>query len=446
VEDVSDARGLVESVLVGRIAVRPAERTQFLTRLRELTRTGNVRVVGTLRADRETELWASPLGKIWDRARFPLADMTQDELREAIEIPAEQQGLTFEPPAMVDRLINAVMTMPGALPLLSFTLHKLYVDCLQRASNDRKLVELADTGAASIGRALREHTDRIYAGFDDATRDTMRRVLVRMVSVTGGAISRRRVPICELELAEPVERARVHAVLDALTGRTEEHDLERTPPTAEPLAAHSLRLAVRGGSRGGGFVELAHDAVVRDWPQFRAWLRDASDDLPLHRAVTASADQWAGDRRHAGYLWRDDPRLPLAERLLASPHLLNQLETAFLVQSRAARHRRNLNVLRAAIAIAVTGAVLAGIMRDRDSAAEQRHLASEHERLIETQRALAQSQRERDRLQHQLKTCPRAPDSPGLPPAFGDSPEPPVATPVDPPADPPGLRPAASPR
>lgn len=306
-----------------------ADRAAFLVRMRELALDG-VRIVATLRADLETALSSCPG---WERARFPLADMTQDELREAIEIPAAINALTFEPPAMVDRLINSVMAMPGALPLLSFTLHKLYVDCLRRGAHDRKLIE--QTGDGGVTRPLREHTDRLYAALDGPTRATMRRVLLRMVSVHGGTLARRRVSMAELEAADPDERSRIRAVLDALTGRDRETDFECTPP---PIAeAHSVRLVVRGGSRTGGFVELAHDAVVADWPQFRAWLADAGDAVALQRAVTESTTQWISDRHHAGYLWRYDPRLPLAERLLAGPHQLSQSETAFITASRHAR-------------------------------------------------------------------------------------------------------------
>ncbi|TMQ03345.1 MAG: hypothetical protein E6J91_47405, partial [Deltaproteobacteria bacterium] len=315
---------------------RSKERNPFLARLLEITTPGDLRVVGTLRADLETELWSSPLGKTWENVRFPLGDMTQSELREAIEAPADQKVLTFEPPEMVDRLINTVVSMPGGLPLLSFTLHKLYVDCLRRANNDRKLIELDETGAGGIALALREHTDRIYASFDAATRDTMRRVLLRMVTVKGGTISRRQLPLTELEFADHQECERVQTVLDALTGRSGEI---AEPAASDPGATgYGVRLAVRGGSLDGGFIELAHDAVVRDWPQFRSWLRDASEgDLLLQRAVTASATLWVRENRHAGYLWRGDPRLALAlSRLAETPHQLNESEADFVVSSRAA--------------------------------------------------------------------------------------------------------------
>lgn len=335
--DAETAPGTTRVVIVDQleeVCLAPG-RNGFLARLGELARDG-VRVVATLRADLETALSSSPLAACWHRARFPLAAMTQDELRAAIEIPAAINALTFEPPAMVDRLINSVMAMPGALPLLSFTLHKLYVDCLRRGAHDRKLIEPGDGG---VTRALREHTERLYAELDDATRATMRRVLLRMVVVHGGTIARRRVAIAELDAPDPVERSRIRAVLDALTGRDRESDFESTPP-AVAERVHSVRLAVRGGSPTGGFVELAHDAVVADWPRVRSWLAEAGDALELQRAVTEGAVQWISDRHHAGYLWRYDPRLPIAERsLLAAPHQLSQGEAAFITASRTARRK-----------------------------------------------------------------------------------------------------------
>ena len=48
--------------------------------------------------------------------------MSQAELREVIEAPAAVRVLFFDPPELVDTLIDEVIQTPGALPLLSFTL------------------------------------------------------------------------------------------------------------------------------------------------------------------------------------------------------------------------------------------------------------------------------------------------------------------------------------
>jgi WD40 repeat protein len=342
------------------------EQRRFLDALKVIAPDRGVRVVGTLRSDLEAELWESPLGARWQEIRFPLSAMTREELREAIELPAEQMVLTFHPPDMVDRLIDAVVTMPGALPLLSFILDKLYLDCVERATGDRRLVEIDRLDAGGIARALREHADAIYARLDEPTRDTLRRLLLRLVTVSNGAVTRRQVKREELRFADPAEDRRVAAVLDALTGKASPADagVSSAPP--------GLRLVVRGADQHVKFFELAHDAVARDWPRFKAWWTAAQDDLLLHRKLTAAAEEWHRAGRPYGMLWLDHPRLPLVrERLagapgqeaargehsLASPHQLNALEAEFVAQTvraRARRRSRQLQQRAAAVALGLT--------------------------------------------------------------------------------------------
>ncbi|HEY9611926.1 hypothetical protein [Allocoleopsis sp.] len=64
--------------------------------------------------------------RYWTSARFVVPAMTREELRDAIVEPAAAKVMYFEPPTLVDKLIDEVMQMPGALPLLSFTLSELY--------------------------------------------------------------------------------------------------------------------------------------------------------------------------------------------------------------------------------------------------------------------------------------------------------------------------------
>ena len=63
--------------------------------------------------------------------------MTQDELRRVIEGPAAVKAIRFESPELVDTLVNEVVNMPGALPLLSFALSQMYLNYLHRHGDDR---------------------------------------------------------------------------------------------------------------------------------------------------------------------------------------------------------------------------------------------------------------------------------------------------------------------
>ena len=123
------------------------------------------------------------------------------ELREVTEKPAAARVLFFDPPELVDALIDEVIQTPGALPLLSFTLSELYLKYLkrqERAQRDGVTVERSLTAVdyqalGGVIGSLRTRANDIYAGLDATQQATMQRIMLRMVAVDGGELARRRV-------------------------------------------------------------------------------------------------------------------------------------------------------------------------------------------------------------------------------------------------------------
>ncbi|MDJ0593118.1 MAG: hypothetical protein QNJ72_24555 [Pleurocapsa sp. MO_226.B13] len=97
------------------------EREQFLNFLAEVLEANSQQLclVLTLRSDFEPRFLDSTLKSYWINARFPVRAMRSDELRQAIERPALEKMLDFEPPKLVSYLIDEVGQMPGALSLES---------------------------------------------------------------------------------------------------------------------------------------------------------------------------------------------------------------------------------------------------------------------------------------------------------------------------------------
>lgn len=72
-----------------------------------------LRVVLALRSDFEPVFRASRLGPLWDAAVFAIPTLAQHELREIIERPARALELAFDPPGLVDMLINESCRRPA---------------------------------------------------------------------------------------------------------------------------------------------------------------------------------------------------------------------------------------------------------------------------------------------------------------------------------------------
>ena len=43
---------------------------------------------------------------------------------------------------------------------------------------------------------------------------------------------------------------------------------------------------------GGDTVEVAHEALLREWPRLRSWLEQDAEARRLHRHITLAAREW----------------------------------------------------------------------------------------------------------------------------------------------------------
>ncbi len=235
----------------------------------------HIHVIVTLRLDFEAQFQTSILKDFWsDRSRFVVPPMTQDEFREAIEKPALEKVVYFDPPSLVDELINEVVQMPGALPLLSFTLSELYLKYLAQRRDNRALKK---EDYEELGRVVGSLTKRANQEYDQlvasspAYKNTVRRVMLRMISLQG-ELARRQVPKSELIYLNKQESDRVQTVIKNFS---------------------EARLIVEGSnSQGKPYVEPAHDALVQGWDKLLKWKKEQEEDIILQRRLTPAAEEW----------------------------------------------------------------------------------------------------------------------------------------------------------
>jgi len=312
----------------------------------------------TVRMDFEPlvqQLFGQPWQTEWTKkCRLVVPPMTQDDLRQAIEGPANEAVLHFEPASLVDELINEVVQMPGALPLLSFVLSELYLKCAKRWSEDSPNRALRQEDYVDLGKvsgALRSRANEEFNALDEAGQRTLRNIMLRMVAFEGGELARRRVPRTELVYAEPEENERVENVLTRLVEQ---------------------RLVMAGRSVEGEYVEPAHDVLVRGWERIAEWLKEEVEVQPepsirerilhavflkqarkngkksktikqlkfdptLQRQVTEASEQWLSNRdqrKKYEYLWTRDPRLAQLRQVQRQSNFesnwLNQQEDRFV--------------------------------------------------------------------------------------------------------------------
>jgi WD40 repeat protein len=291
--------------------------------------------------------------------------MARDELSCAIELPARRAGLRLEP-GLADRLLADCEGEPGALPLLSTALLELWQ---QRDGRDLRLAGYERTGG--VRGAVARLAESAYARLDREQRMVARRILLRLAGEdVQGALVRRRVAVEELDS----DRDDVGRVLDVLTE-------SRMITTSD------------------GAVEVAHEALLCEWPRLRGWLDEDREGRVLHRRLSEAAREWTAGGRDRSELYRGGRLASALEWRAEHDPELNAAERQFLDTSRAAgeRARRRTRLAFAGVLGLLVIATAAALI-----ALDQRGEARAEARVAEAQRlsvqALSEEQLDRSLL------------------------------------------------
>ncbi len=263
--------------------------------------------------------------------------MRRDELRRAIELPARRAALRVEP-SLVSALVGDVADEPGGLPLLSTTLVELWEE-----RSGRTLRRRSYEASGGVSGAVARLAERAYRRLTEPQRERARAILLRLSDAEEAAPVRRRVPLSELEAERDEDAAAALAVL-----------------------TESRLVTVDEGT-----VEVAHEALLSEWPRLRAWLEEDAEGRRLHQHLIQAAEEWQGAGRDPAELYRGARLASALDWASTHDQQLNELERAFLDESGAASEReaerqrrtnRRLRTLLAGVGVLLAAAVVAGVI------------------------------------------------------------------------------------
>ncbi len=359
-----------------------AERQHFLDLIHYavMTEDSPVKVIVTLRADfYDQPLLYQEFGELIRERTELVLPLNNDELAEAITGPAQRVGAILED-GLVDEIIQDVREQPGALPLLQYALTELF----ERRDGPMLLKSAYNDIGGTLG-ALAKRAEEVYRRFNPEAQKMARQIFLRLVTLgEGQEDTRRRVTQSSLlTLGDP---AVVQDVIDRF-GRyrllTFDHDEVTRSAT----------------------VEVAHEALIRQWERLRDWLNENREDLRLERRLLHAAEEWNQFGKDKSYLLRGTRLEQFREWSQETDLTLNNTEAIFLDASfdadadrkeqerireerEEALERRTTQFLRALVGVFAL-ATLIGIGLSI-FAFNQSNVAQEQQQIAESERARAE--------------------------------------------------------
>lgn len=333
-----------------------AEAGALLTLLADLARRDDppLMVIFTIRSD--------GFGRLQDRPELTgtkphhlidLSPMPVGSYGDVIRGPARRlatggRKLELEEP-LVDALLEDIHRGGGkdALPLLAFTLERLYRD--YGADGDLKLSEYQQLGR--IGGAIEAAVDQALKSADGNPAIPADRA-ARLALLRRGLIP-------WLAGIDP----------DTKSPRRRVARLSEVPDEARPmiqlLVGQRLLSVDRDGQSGETTIEPAHEALLRQWGALDGWLVEDSADLALLEAVRRAASEWAANTNGAEFLAHKGARLGAAEASARQDKFaayLTENDRAYLRAARAAEDRIVQAARMARLRLTIAGAAVAAVL------------------------------------------------------------------------------------
>ena len=355
-----------------------AERRDLITNLLHAATVagGRTIVVLTMRADfyPRCAAYADLAGALSDE-QVLVGPMTDDELRRAIERPARLAGLEPEP-GLIELLVDDIRGRTGALPLLQFALQEVW-----RRREAHRLTIRAYRDIGQIEGALQRKADAVYDSFTPEQQELCRRIFLRLVQPgEGSEDTRRRASLREVLPSDPAQAVAVRAIIGRLAD-----------PESRLLTTERQQTAT-----GEGTLEVAHEALIRGWPQLRKWIETDRAGLLTHHRLTEAAREWADAAVEAkeGSLYTGARLAVATEWANLHREELGALEAAFLSASQENEQQRRADE-------AEKNRRLAEAERQRAEEAEARTAAERRERELAEARERDEAMATR-RLRHRL--------------------------------------------
>ena len=256
--------------------VKADDQRKFIEAISQLVNVEVAKVIVTVRADFYSRCLEIPeLETLIKKGTYPVYAPKRDELREMIERPAEQAGLSFEP-GLVRRILDDTGDQPGSLALMAFALQQLY----ENRGPNGELQHRAYEGFGGVSGAIGKQAQKAFDSIPHEAQKSLPKVFRDLIEVSDAGIP---------------TRARVELDKVAVDQSTE--------ILINELVQQRL-LVVNTGPNNKAIVEVAHEALFRSWSRLATWISEIGEDLAFGNRITREAREWTDSQKDTSFLLR----------------------------------------------------------------------------------------------------------------------------------------------
>lgn len=234
---------------------------------------------------------------------FPLSTPSMASLHEMITKPAARAGIVFEI-GLIEKILADTGDQPGSLALMAYTLDELY-KLSEKSSGNTKLLSVSTYNQiGGVQGAIGKRAEFIFDSLSEDAKNQLPILFQELVSIDHRGIETR-----ERAFFNSVNKnSAINELIDRFT---------------------EARLLVQSSSDRGPVIEVAHEALFRNWERLSEWIELTRNDLYQLKQMQRAAQVWEKKGRSRDFLWLGEKSSEIQEVIKRlNPHL-SQVEAEF---------------------------------------------------------------------------------------------------------------------
>ena len=239
---------------------------------------------------------------------------TAEELEKAITGPSRRVKVFFQQ-GLAAQIVSEVSDQPGVLPMLQYALTELFA---RREGPIIMAKDYQDIGGV-LG-ALAKQAEEMYQTLDPPHQEATRQLFLRLITLGEGTEDTRRRALQSEIMSAYDDKAVMQEVIDQFSARRL-LTTDRDPVTRSPT------------------IEVAHEALIREWYTLKVWLDESREDVRLQRMLLIAAQEWQEANNDDSFLLRGGRLVTFEEWIDNSTIAVSELERMYLGASMRERDR-----------------------------------------------------------------------------------------------------------
>jgi energy-coupling factor transporter ATP-binding protein EcfA2 len=272
--------------------------------------------------------------------------LSYEQIKSSIVCPAQKVGLVCEPNLVYTMLLD-VIGAPGELPLLQYTLLELWQQRqTDPTTSETRLTLDTYTELGGVRGTLQKRATEIFYSLMPEEQGVAKRIFLALTQLGEGTEdTRRRVLKSELVSAafsiELVDRTLEKLVAAKLIITNQIGDCLQLPGHADSVEEMMIARSAFGATGCQEAIDVAHEALIRNWSLLRNWLDESREMLRRQRRIEQAAQEWdwAGQIVADEYLLHGSRLLDAEDFVSDYPNELSALAQSYVAVSQEAVRR-----------------------------------------------------------------------------------------------------------